>query len=251
MFLLMILSLVFFANANAQPFEAEFAAIFSTNSVTLSGNSEINLQDIGLGGQSTLKSITIFTMPTKNVRLRYSVLPYSEKGTGQLNQQITLGDVTYGPKGKDDKQHMDAAVQFKFLDNRFDVSLLPISLYRNGEIFLLGSVDVRKAELSIKGIPNKGKNEITETVAKMNKTLFGVGIGGIQRFDSSFIRYRAIYSFGSKAKGLLADVDFCYRFTQRGFVGIGYYYDALQSPLDDVTMKSVIQGAKAQIGFSF
>lgn len=260
--LLVVVMFVFPISGHAQQpmfFEGEVSAIVAKNSMTLSGDTDINLQEIGLSKNSVLKSFSFVASLNPDLRIRYTcVLPYQDSARGQLMQQVTLNGITYGPKDSNDTQNRDIFTQYKFTDHRVEIDFLPFIKQSNAQIYFVGSVEFALTNFSLKGKPNQSggtggttSNDPIETSVSANKTLLGVGLGGYQRQRNVLFKYKIVYDFLNGGRGWLAEADLRYIIDQRGFAGVAYYHEDLNMPLDIFRIKNRFDGIAFKVGLLF
>jgi hypothetical protein len=262
--LAVIVALILPIAANAQQsmfFEGDFSVIISRNSIVISGDNDLSLQEIGLSDNAILKAFSIGGALNPDLRVRYTcILPFQDSGNGQLTKQITLNGIVYGPKDANSTQNRDIFTQYRFCDNRIEIDFLPFIKQQNTQVYFVGSVEFALAGLSLKGKPSTSgnvggtstqSNDPIETSVSANKTLVGIGVGGFQRQNNILVRYKVVYDFLNQGRGWLAEANMRYEVQKHGFVEAGYFYEDLNMPLDVMRLKNRFQGALFRVGLLF
>jgi hypothetical protein len=255
-FLVVVLVLFCVCPAVAQmfPLEAEVSAIYGRSSIALSGDSDLSLQDIGISGQTTLKSVSLTAALSPDVRVRYfGILPHNDSGGGQLLQQVVFNGVTYGPKDTNSKSNRDIFTQCTFYQNRVEVDFGLFHPDPVAQFYVVGSAGFATAKITLKGVPGgqTSGNDPVETSVSASKPIMGVGVGGFRRQNSVLIKGKIIYDFLPQSRGWLADADLRWEINNQGFVGIGYFYEALSTPFAESRLLLGAQGAKFTVGLLF
>jgi hypothetical protein len=261
-FFFLVVILLCAATAVAQQpmfFETDASAILSRNATVISGDTDLNLQEAGLSSSSTLKTISIVSSLSPDLRVRYTcVLPFLDSGNGQLLQQIILNGITYGPKDSNETQHRDIFTQYRFTDHRFDIDFMPLLKYPSGQIYFVGSLQFAMIGITLRGVPNtsgsgttSSSSDVVETSISANKTFAGIGLGGYQRQGNLLFKSKVVYDFSNGGRGWIAQADLRYEVDRRGFIGVGYYFQDLNVPLDTMRLKNQFNGVFFQVGGMF
>lgn len=232
-------------------FEVDAKVVFANYNVILSGDTDINLQDVGLPNRTTPKLVGVTASIRPNMRFRYYfTCPIKEEGKGLIGSLLVLNGVKYGTTSGQDKK--DLWVQHSFLSHRFELDYAPI-VASNGQTYVIGSVEYIQTGLMVKGKVDGGTggSDQTETSATSNRFLLGAGMGGYYRDRGLLFKYRAIYNFLDKDRGWLLDADVRYDIARRGFLGVGYLYQDYSVSLDATRLKSRIYGPYFEAGLLF
>lgn len=254
--IMLILFIAQIAVAQNLSYEGSFKGIFVKDKITLSGERDITLQELGLADKIILKELSILVSLSRDLRLKYTyMLPVKETGTGTLFQSINFGGVTYGSKESQKAGQAEGKIitaQYGVSSQRFELDFLPIAT-QTGRIYPVILAEYLMPSVTLKGKPAGGTgNDEIETTASVNKFTLGAGVGGFQQQGKLVINCTAVYTFLNTGKGWFVDANLRYLIDERGFAAVGYRLHTFDSPLvGDIRLKNEFSGLLAEIGVVF